>query len=84
MIIINQRHSKLLDGRSQVQSPVALVELAVRGFPRNSRKYGLGSLRKAPHGGHSLVDKRTVGLGSSFNNTDKMSQLVYLHVNEKA
>ena len=35
----------------QVQTPVALVDLAVRSFPgflRNSRKYGLGCLRKTP------------------------------------
>ena len=40
---------ELVDGRCQVQSSVALVDLAVRsfrGFLRNSRKYGIGSLRK--------------------------------------
>ena len=37
-----------------------------RGFLRNSRKYGLGFLRKTPHGGHSTYSprshKRTIGL----------------------
>ena len=36
--------SKLVGGRIQVQSLVALVDLAVRNFPW--RKYGLGFLRK--------------------------------------
>ena len=43
--------SKLVDKRCQVQSSVALVDLAVRIFScffRNSRKYGVGSLRKIP------------------------------------
>ena len=39
---------KLLDGESQAQSPVALVDLAVRSFSPNRRKYGLGCLRKTP------------------------------------
>ena len=42
-------HSKLVDGKRHVQSPLAFVDLAVRSFPwfsQNSRKYGLGSLRK--------------------------------------
>ena len=39
---------KLVVGKCQVQSPVALVDLAVfRVFLRNSRKYGQGSLRKS-------------------------------------
>ena len=37
---------ELVDGRYRVQSSVALVDLAVRS--RNSRKYGLWSLKKTP------------------------------------
>ena len=39
---------KLVDGKRQVQSPVALVDLAVRSFLRKTGKYGVGSLRKNP------------------------------------
>ena len=40
--------SKLVDGMCQVQIPVALVDLAIRGFLRNSLKYGLVFLSKTP------------------------------------
>ena len=49
--VAQRKRSKLEDGRCQVQTPVSLVDLAFgvfRGFLRNSRKYGLGSLRKYP------------------------------------
>ena len=52
--------SKVVDGRCQVQSPLALVDLTVRSFPWNSQKYGLGSLRETPRG--LSYYKRTVGL----------------------
>ena len=41
---------KLVDGRCQAQSPVALVDLDVRfrGFLRNSRKYGKDPLERPP------------------------------------
>ena len=48
-------HSYSKSGLCRVQSPVALVNLTFRisrDFLRNSRKYGLGSLKKTPHGGH--------------------------------
>ena len=50
----------------EVQSPVAFVDLAVRSFLRNKRRYWLGSLRKTPHGGYfpyrPRPHKRTIGL----------------------
>ena len=55
---------KLVDGRCQVHASVALVDLAVQSFPfvflRNSRKYGLGSLKKTP-----TVGTPPIGLGPS-------------------
>ena len=42
----------------QIKNPVAFIRLSTkpfevfRGFLRSWRKYGLGSLRKSPHGGH--------------------------------
>ena len=54
---------KLVDGKCQVQSPVVLVDLAVQRFHwflRNSRKYGLGSLRKTPPmEGHTTYSPRS-------------------------
>ena len=44
-------NSKLVDGRCQVHSSVALVDVAIRSFPwfsPNSSKYELRSLRKTP------------------------------------
>ena len=64
-------HSKLVDGRCQVQSPVALVEPfgVFRRFLRNSRKFELGSIRKTHIEGHSpyrpKCHKRTIGLNST-------------------
>ena len=61
--------SKLVDGRCKVQSPIALVDLAVRSFPWFSPK--LAKIRpriplKDTHGGHSPYrprsHKRTIGL----------------------
>ena len=40
--------SKLVDGMCHVKTTIALVDLAVRSFLRNSRKYGLGYLKKTP------------------------------------
>ena len=56
---------KLVDEKCQVQSPVALVDLAVQSIFRNSRKYGVGSLRKTlteviPPKGLGLL--KTIGL----------------------
>ena len=45
--------SKLVDGRSQFKPPVAFVNL--RSFLRNSRKYGLRSLRKTPTEGIPFI-----------------------------
>ena len=46
--------SKLVDGRCQVQLPVALVDRAVRSFLRNSSKYGIEFLRKTATDGTAL------------------------------
>ena len=49
--------SKLVDERYQVQTLIALVDLAFEiflGFLRNSRKHGLGSLRETPMEGIPL------------------------------
>ena len=43
--------SKLVDGKCQAQSPIMLVDLAVRSYLQNSHKYGLGSLRETPKEG---------------------------------
>ena len=67
--------SKLVDGRFQVQSLVALVDLAFLEFSvfffRSLRKYGLESLWKTPHGGQSpyrsISHKRTIGLKLTNN-----------------
>ena len=39
------------------------------GFLRNSRKYGLGSLRKTPHGGHSTYRPRSLMRQSALTPT---------------
>ena len=39
------------------------------GFLRNSRKYGLGSLRKTPHGGHPTHWSRSLVRQSTINPT---------------
>ena len=63
---------KLVDERRRVQSLVALVDLAVHSFPcflRNSRKYGLGTLSKTPHGGHSTHKSRSPMIQSTLKPT---------------
>ena len=52
--------------RVQFQSRFLILPFAVFcDFLRNSRKYGLGSIRKTPHGGHATnrprFHKRTIG-----------------------
>ena len=50
--------SKLVDGKCQVQSPIALFDPAFQSFSyflRNSHKYVLGTLRNAPPEGTPLV-----------------------------
>ena len=60
-------------GRSCQPKPFGVF----RGFLRNSRKYGLGSLTKTPHGGHSTYSprshKRTIGHKSTTNQPTNIS-----------
>ena len=64
---VNAQNWKMGGDRFKPRSHLSTQPFGVfRGFLRNSRKHGLGSLRKTPHGGHFSYRTRSLVRQSAF------------------